>query len=60
MCNDCQIAKDLVNLLWKKGIISDQDYENLFYCEYARDLKDPKFLEYAQDIKNCRENKNEN
>ena len=58
MCKDCQIAKDLVNVLWKKGIISDQEYENLYFCEYARDLKDIKYFDYAQSIKKCRENIN--
>ena len=57
MCDnsDCQMVKDLVNHLWRKGIISDQAYENLFYCEYARDLKDIKNFRYAQEIKKCRE-----
>lgn len=52
--NDCRMSKDLVVLLWKKGIISDQDYENLFYVKYARNLKDPENKEYADKIAESR------
>ena len=53
--NDCRMAKDLAVLLWKKGIISDQDYENLFFCEYARNLKEPKYRKYSKKISESRQ-----
>jgi len=52
---DCEMVTMLTNILWKKGVISDQDYEDLFYREYARDLSEDVYKKYAKELEICRE-----
>jgi len=57
MSDDGRMTRGLVEILWRKGIISNQDYENLFYGEYARDLSldENKLYEKSLEVSRCGE-----
>lgn len=47
MDKDCMAGK-LIDILWRRGIISTQDHENLFFGDFARDLSRPKYRKYKK------------
>lgn len=53
---ECQMCTSLINYLWLKGIIPTQQYENFFYKDHARDLKDKKHLKYKLLLNNYKKN----
>lgn len=58
LADESIMCQKLIGILWHKGIISNQDYENLYFCENAKDLSDSKNKIYADAIEKARkENK---
>lgn len=54
MSNDCMASK-LAELLWLKGVISTQQYENLFYEDFSRDLSNLKNFKYRESLESYRQ-----
>jgi len=52
-------AIKLAKILWLKDIISTQDYENVCYEDYARNLDDIKHFDYKRNLEKWKETNKE-